>query len=260
MSKRIYVDHLKRTIILNDYPKRVISIVPSITELIINLGLKHLLIGITNYCIHPQKETDLIRKIGGTKTPKIDLILDLAPDIVIANKEENKMSDIEVISKHTSVWVSDINSYEDNFKLIIELGKLFNKNSEATTLCAVIKNNWRKVPEFKSKSCLYFIWRNPYMLAGKDTFINSVLAKSGFENLISQNRYPTQNIDELSSLSPELILLSTEPYCFKEKHISEFRKLFPNAIIKIVDGELFSWYGSRQKLLPSYLIKLKKSL
>ena len=260
MSKTTHIDHLGRTIILNGYPKRIMSLVPSQTELLIKLGLKHLLVGITNYCIHPQKDVHFISKIGGTKTPKLNSIFALSPDLVIANKEENNLSDVEAISKNTAVWVSDISSYEDNFKLIIDLGILFNKNTEATILCAEIKDNWNKVPTFKSKSCLYFIWRKPYMLAGKDTFINSVLAKSGFDNIISQNRYPTQSIEQLRSLNPELVLLSTEPYSFKEKHISEFRELFPKAIIKIVDGELFSWYGSRQKLLPSYLIELKKSI
>ena len=98
------------------------------------------------------------------------------------------------------------------------------------------------------------------MLAGKDTFINSVLDKSNFDNIISKNRCPTLSIEQLSILNPELVLLSTEPYSFKEKHISEFREIFPKALIKIVDGELFSWYGSRQKLLPSYLVELKRSL
>jgi len=260
MSKTTHIDHLGRKIILNTYPKKIVSLVPSQTELLINLGLKHLLVGITNFCIHPQKDISLKTKIGGTKTPKLNTILGLAPDLIIANKEENNLNDIEALSKNTNVWVSDINSYEDNFKLIIDLGILFNKYTEATSLCTEIKDNWKKIPTVKSKSCLYFIWRKPYMLAGKDTFINSVLDKSNFDNIISKNRYPTLSIEQLSILNPELVLLSTEPYSFKEKHISEFREIFPKAIIKIVDGELFSWYGSRQKLLPPYLIELKKSL
>jgi len=260
MTKTTHIDHLGRSITLNGCPKRVISLVPSQTELLIKLGLKHLLVGITNYCIHPEEAVKTLNKIGGTKTPKLKIISALAPDLVIANKEENNLSDIEQISKSTPVWVSNINNYEDNFKLIYDLGSLFNKNEEATALCRAIKNNWNNIPLTKTRRCLYFIWRKPYMLVGKGTFIDSILLKSGFDNIISDSRYPTLSDEKLSTLNPEIIFLSSEPYSFKEKHISEFKNIFPNSIIKIVDGELFSWYGSRQNLLPSYLIELKKSI
>ena len=260
MSIKTHIDHLGREVVLGKTPKRIISLVPSQTELLIDLGLENQLVGITNYCIHPSGKVIDIQKIGGTKTPKTDIIKALKPDIIIANKEENNFKDIEELAKDIPVWLSDVNTFEDNYKLIKDLGSLFNKLPEATAICSEIKRNWENVRIDQLRSCIYFIWRKPYMVIGTNTFINSVLDKSGFDNLITESRYPSLSELELVSLEPEIVFLSSEPYAFKEKHIYEFRKIFPHAIIKIVDGELFSWYGPRQKLLPAYISDLKKSL
>lgn len=260
MSTNTFIDHLGRKVVLNKTPKCIISLVPSQTELLIELGLQKELVGITNFCIHPTIELEEIQKIGGTKTPNIELIKSLNPDLIIGNKEENNLNDVENLSRHFPVWISDVNTFDDNFKLIMDIGNLFDKVSLATSICSAIQDSWDKLKISETKTCLYFIWRKPYMVAGRGTFINSILSKSGFENIMETSRYPSLNECELKNLNPEIVFLSSEPYAFREKHLKEFKLLFPSSIIKIVDGELFSWYGPRQKLLPKYLSNLKISL
>lgn len=260
MLIQTHIDHLGRAIPIEKNINRIISLVPSQTELLIELGLQKKMVGITNFCIHPVNELEEIQQIGGTKTPNIELIKSLKPDLIIGNKEENNLNDVENLSSYFPVWISDVHTFEDNFKLIMDIGYLFDKVSLAKSICSEIQMSWDKLKITGTKTCLYFIWRKPYMVAGKNTFIDSILSKAGFTNIISDSRYPTINEHDLDNLKPELIFLSSEPYAFREKHIKEFTNLFPNSIIKIVDGELFSWYGPRQKLLPKYLLSLKKSL
>jgi ABC-type Fe3+-hydroxamate transport system substrate-binding protein len=260
MPIQTHIDHLGRVLPIRRPIKRIISLVPSQTELLIELGLQKELVGITNFCIHPAKELEEIQKIGGTKTPNIELIKSLNPDLIIGNKEENNLNDVENLARLFPVWISDVNTFDDNFKLIMDIGYLFDKVSLATSICSEIQVSWDKLKIRETKTCLYFIWRKPYMVAGRDTFINSILSKSGYENIMETSRYPSLNESELKNMNPEIVFLSSEPYAFREKHIAEFTNVFPNSIIKIVDGELFSWYGPRQKRLPKYLSNLKISL
>lgn len=252
-------DQTGRSIEIHSIPKRIISIVPSQTELIWDLGLRDELVGITKFCIHPKEMFRTKTRVGGTKQLNFDAIKKLNPDLIIANKEENEKEQIEALCKEFPVWISDIKTLDDAYQMMSELGKILDKEKEATSIIDKIKLEFSKLksPARKIRTA-YFIWKNPWMLAGRDTFINKMLQFCGFENIMQDenSRYPEIELEELKKLNPELILLSSEPYPFKEKHIKEFETWLPNCKTIIVDGELFSWYGSRLVHSPGYFNEL----
>lgn len=249
----LITDQMGRTISITHPIQRIVSLVPSQTELLVAMGLRDKLVGITKFCVHPNDLTKEIQVIGGTKTVKIEEVIALKPDIVIGNKEENLQTDIEVLEKHVPVWMSDISNLEEAQAMILLLGEITSKQVESNEIVQQINTGFEqlgkvKIPE-KPPSVLYLIWRKPYMAAGKETFIDDMLSRCGLENCLSDSRYPTVDFNRLN---PELILLSSEPYPFAEKHIAELKVQFPNAKIMLVDGEYFSWYGSRLIDAPAY--------
>ncbi|TFV96281.1 cobalamin-binding protein [Algoriphagus kandeliae] len=239
-----FTDHLNRRIFLPSPPKRIISLVPSQTELLVDLGLEDRLVGVTKFCVHP----DHIRKtktiIGGTKTYHFDRIDSLNPDLIIGNKEENDQTGIESLAKKYTVWMSDVKGLADTFSLVEDLGKLTETRDKAEELLVQLKQEFKK-PIPKRGTAVYLIWNDPIMTAGADTFIDQMLHCAGFENLIQEKRYPEISLEDLIELAPDFLLLSSEPFPFKAKHAKEFQQALPNARIEIVDGELFSWYGTR---------------
>ena len=228
-------------------PQRIICLVPSLTELLYNLGLGARVVGITKFCIHPKNWYKSKTRVGGTKTINFDKIKALNPDLIIANKEENTKEDIEELIKLYSVWISDINTYKDALLAIKKIATICNKEKEGTDLVCQIERNKKnfKLKSTLSKSVLYLIWKDPYMVVGTSTYINDIINLLGYKNCYKEERYKEISIEEIKKLNPQYIFLSSEPYPFKEKHLIEFQKLLPNAECKIVDGELFSWYGSR---------------
>jgi ABC-type Fe3+-hydroxamate transport system substrate-binding protein len=258
----VFYDQLHRAVNLPSAPKRIISVVPSQTELLFYLGLADEIVGITKFCIHPDNRFKTCTKIGGTKNLDIDRIKALKPDLIIANKEENDRSQIEALIEFCPVWISDISNLPQAIDMIERVGALVNREAEAIDLSKTITGSFKNltIPQLNLKVA-YFIWRKPYMVAGKNTFIESMLQKCGLINVFEQERYPETNADMLINARPDVIFLSSEPYPFKEKHIEEFRALLPSAIIKVVDGELFSWYGNRLLYAPAYyqnlLLELK---
>ena len=247
---------MNRTISLDATPKRIISVVPSQTELLFDLGLEDEVIGITKFCIHPEKWFRSKTRIGGTKTLNLDLIQKLNPDLIIANKEENTQEEIEHLSELFPVWISDITSISDAVAMIENIGIITERVEESKKIASKINEDFSSLPNFDLKA-VYLIWNNPIMCAGNDTFINEVLTKLGINNLINESRYPEITHSQLQKLNPEWLMLSSEPYPFKDKHIEEFRKLLPDAKISLVDGEMFSWYGSRLLHAKSYFSELK---
>ncbi len=247
---------------MNGVPKRIISLVPSQTELLWDLGLRDELVGITKFCIHPKEMFQSKTRIGGTKKLDFEKIKALQPDLIIGNKEENEQAQIEELMKHYPVWMSDINTLNDAYKMITDIGSIVNKQNASEKIVLQIKSEFNSILNSKSKilnqkSTAYFIWKKPYMVASEDTFINEMMITCGFKNVFqNKTRYPEVTLEELQQLQPEVILLSSEPYPFKEKHIKEFTTACPNAKIIIVDGELFSWYGSRLVKSPKYFTKL----
>lgn len=235
-------DDLGRELSVPKKVERIVSCVPSLSEFIWDLGLEYELKAVTKFCVHPLGLLKEKKLIGGTKQLKIAKIRELNPDIIIVNKEENTQEDVRELGRNFSVYVTDFSDYPSALNSLKILGKILGKEAAARHLISLFdKINF----PLKNKSCLYFIWKNPYMLAGNDTFIHSMLKQHGYHNIIEEKRYPEMDTEELKKLSPQYVLLSSEPYPFNEKHLCEFQDLFPHSNIKIVDGERFSWYGTR---------------
>jgi ABC-type Fe3+-hydroxamate transport system substrate-binding protein len=263
--QRTFTDQLGNEIIINYPPKRIVSIVPSQTELLFDLGLDEEVIGITKFCIHPIEKFASKTKIGGTKKLLIEKIRDLKPDLIIGNKEENTQSEIEELMQEFPVWMSDIHNLEEAMKTITEIGELVNREPEAAYLNHLIHAGFTDLQTLAvtkniHQSVAYLIWKDPYMFAGQHTFIDDILRKIGLNNVIEQSRYPELTLLELVTLNPQLVFLSSEPYPFKEKHIKEIESALPNAKVKLVDGEMFSWYGSRLVKAVNYLFHLQDDL
>jgi ABC-type Fe3+-hydroxamate transport system substrate-binding protein len=219
------------------------------------------LIGITKFCIHPAKNIKQTQKVGGTKQLDINKIKALNPDLIIANKEENERGQVEELMNICPVWVSDISDLTGAINMIESVGQLVGKGFEAKILANKINQQFNQlITQPCSLRTVYFIWRKPYMIAGKDTFIYSMLKKCGLINAFDQERYPEIDAESLKTANPAIILLSSEPYPFIAKHIAELKAIVPNAIIKLVDGEMFSWYGSRLLYAPAYFQNLLAEL
>ena len=228
--------------------ERIISLVPSLTELLIDLNLKKQLIGRTRFCLHPKKEVEDIEIIGGTKNPNIEKIVELDPDFILANKEENRKKDIDELSKFANVQVTVIDSVNDALIAIHELGHLLERDVEAAKLITDINEALNAKPEPPVLRAVYLIWKNPWMTVGRGTYIHDVMQLYSLENVFGdQRRYPKTTLEEIQRLNPDLILLSSEPYPFKEKQKEEIQGHFPSAKVELVNGEWFSWYGSRMK-------------
>ncbi len=256
------IDQTGRTITLEKNPARIISLVPSQTELLFYLGLDKEVIGITRFCVHPEQWFRTKTRIGGTKQINTALIHQLQPDLIIANKEENVKEQVEELATRYPVWVSDINNLEEVYEMISSIAHMVGKPVEGKELIAKIKFEFEQLKSLQDKiRTAYLIWKEPYMTAGGDTFINSMMATAGLENIFAnKTRYPQISVDELKALQPELVLLSSEPYPFRQKHIDELQAALPHTTIILADGELFSWYGSRLLKAPAYFSKLRNQL
>ena len=258
----VFIDQTGQRITLDKTPKRIISLVPSQTELLLDLGLNEEVIGITKFCVHPKEWFQTKTRVGGTKQLKIDLIKELNPDLIIANKEENVKEQIEELQKHFPVWISDVNNLNDAYEMIEQIGLITNKGQAAKKLTAQTKENFSKLrtspDKYRDKPrTAYLIWQKPYMTVGGDTFINAMMETAGFENIYkNKNRYPEITIEELNISNCELLLLSSEPFPFKEKHVEEIKAQGFKGQILLVDGEMFSWYGSRLLKAPEYFKNL----
>lgn len=263
-------DQMGRSVQVPERPTRIISLVPSQTELLYDLGLREEVVGITKFCVHPNQWFRSKNRIGGTKQYKLDLIDELQPDLIIGNKEENDKTQIEALAQKYPVWMSDILTLEDALDMISQVGALVNKISEAESLRQQITQQFKRLNSSNTKviqplKAAYFIWKNPNMIAANHTFIHSMLELAGFKNAFEDlKRYPVIMDENLKAADPNVILLSSEPYPFQEKHFQAFHDIFDRnekrPIIKIVDGELFSWYGSRLLKSVAYFEQLQKEL
>ena len=263
---KTYIDQIGISHTFETAPQRIVSLVPSQTELLFDLGLEENIVGITKFCVHPfhLKSTKTI--IGGTKKVHFEKIKLLKPDIVIANKEENTLGIVEELRQICPVWVTNIITIEDNLKMIADFGQLFNKRTEAqkwidkTNFAYHDFQNFMKDKE--EKKAVYFIWANPYMVAGGDNFINELMKLNKFKNIYDNNpkyegRYPEIIIQKMQIQGdPELVLLSSEPFPFKDEHAFELGRHTHHATTVFVDGEMFSWYGSRLVKAFDYFKKL----
>lgn len=258
---QLFTDQTERTIKCSFPPRRIISLVPSQTELLYTLGLEEEVVGITKFCIHPEVWHKQKTIVGGTKQFHHERIYQLQPDLIIANKEENTKEDIEKLSSQYPVWLSDIYTLNDALQMIKSIGSIVDREKVALSLVENITSAFTQLPNFKPLRVAYLIWRKPYMTVGSNTFINEMLQHAGFVNVFQDlERYPAIRLETLAAQAPDVLLLSSEPYPFNSSHFEEFQDACPNAIIKIADGELFSWYGSRLLKTPEYMIQLRKHL
>lgn len=250
----MFTDQLGRKITIICPPARIISIVPSQTELLFDLGLDKEVVGITKFCVHPDTWFRQKKKVGGTKNLHLDIISELHPDLIIANKEENEKGQLEILMKDYPVWVSDIHTLEDALAMIRSVGDITNREEQAERIAHHIRFRFQQLRGYHQQSgasskklrSAYFIWKNPWMVAGKDTFIDDMLQRCGLENCFGHlSRYPQIELNQLETSHCQLVLLSSEPFPFKEKHAEEIRVRFPEMKIIFADGEMFSWYGSR---------------
>lgn len=253
--KMKFTDQTGYSFELPKIPERIISLVPSQSELIWDLGLSDSLIGITKFCIHPKEMFQTIERIGGTKQIDFEKLRKLQPDLIIGNKEENDKCQIEELRRDFPVWLSDVNDLNDAYGMIDAIGKLTGKHDEASRITEKILTAFGQISNVRlaGKTAAYLMWNEPFMAAAGDTFINAMLCEIGLVNIFkNKKRYPQIEFSELQKEQPDFILLSTEPYPFNLKHVNEIQKICPSSKVILVDGEMFSWYGSRLRLAPDY--------
>lgn len=243
-------------------PQRIISLVPSQTELLFDLGLEEKIAGVTRFCVHPAAKVEVKEKIGGTKRFNLEKIHELKPDLLIGNKEENYKEGIDELRKYYPVWMSEIYTLPGAFAMMREVATITGAREKGGEIATAIEAEFEKwQPVTQNHTVAYFIWRKPYMVVAANTFIDYMLGVFGMKNIFSHlQRYPEIQPEALTGLKPDFIFLSSEPYRFTEKHFYEFQSWAPGSKVMLVDGEMFSWYGSRLRLAPGYFQQLRKQL
>ena len=256
-------DQLGRKLEFLKTPIKIISVVPSQTELLFDLGLDIEITGITKFCVHPKEWLKTKTIVGGTKNLNIDKIRKLNPDLILANKEENNKEDIALLENEFNVWISDIKNLDEAYQMIKDVSYLLCRTENGMNLIEQIRACFDKLNVLTKReiSCAYLIWESPLMTVGADTFIDDMLKHCGFRNVFSEfKRYPEISYENIRQLKPEVILLSSEPYPYFDKKITEFETMFPLSKIFLVDGEFFSWFGSRLKNSTLYFTELREKI
>ena len=258
MTWRTSTDQMGNKVVLAGPPRRIISLVPSQTELLCDLGLEERVVGITKFCIHPDHWRKTKTIVGGPKNFQLEIIKQLQPDLIIGNKEENYFEGISALQQHAPVWMSDVKDFEEALKMIHSISMVTDCEVKGKEIVQRIQKAFGVLKPVKKIKTLYLMWRNPWMGAANKTFIHSMMEKIGLINVLDKaERYPELSAERMRDLNPSLVLLSTEPFPFAEKHIGEVLGFIPNASVQLVDGEMFSWYGSRLALAPMYFNSLK---
>ncbi len=261
-----HLDQCGRSFCLESRPKRIVSLVPSQTELLVDLGLEEYLVGITKFCVHPARLKATKTIVGGTKTLHLDKIKALAPDFIICNKEENTQEIVAQVSEIAPTYVSDIYTIEDALSFFAQIGSLLGANVAAQLLIQKIRLKQADFEHYmkdkKTLKAAYFIWANPWMVAGNTTYIDHLLGINKLENIYAtRERYPEISLKKIRlEGDPDIVLLSSEPFPFKDKHAFEIGRFTHHAKTVFVDGEMFSWYGSRLTKAFDYFMALQKRL
>ncbi|MEB6550816.1 helical backbone metal receptor [Heyndrickxia sporothermodurans] len=249
-------DHLGRLIEYEYPPKRIISLCPGITDTVYSLQLENEIVGRTKYCIHPEEKVRNAAIVGGTKKVKLDVIHELKPDLILAEKEENTKEMVEELEKHYPVFVAEVQSVDEAYRMIHDIGAVTDRAEIADRLVNTITSQFQFLPNVQGKRAAYVIWRKPYMVVGKDTYINSLLERIGFVNpfTASEGRYPSVSKEDFLQANLDYLLLASEPFPFQEKHQMEFAEFLQNIPSILVDGEMF-WYGPRMLEAAKYFKK-----
>ena len=257
MTIKSSLDQLGTEVSFQFPPNRIISLVPSQTELLADLQLDQQVVGITKYCVHPSAWSTTKTIIGSTKNFNFEVIDRLNPDLIIANKEENYQAGIERLRQKYPVWISDVATLVDAYAMITAIGTLTGTETKAQQINQNISSQFSRVQKKSNQSVLYLIWKKPWMGAGQGTFIDAMLRTLNLKNVIEASRYPELTSEQLGSLKPDFIFLSSEPYPFRQKHLAELHEMSPSSKVVLVDGEMFSWYGSRLIYAPDYFNLLR---
>lgn len=241
------MDQMRRKVLLNLPPRRIVSLVPSITEYLIDIGAS--VVGRTKFCIHPKPAIDAVPVVGGTKRFQMETIRGLTPDLIVGNKEENYQEGILELEQHYPVWMSDVYDLKDAREMMLQLGRVVQKEVSANAIIRQHDMMFSRMANSEAGRVIYLIWKNPWIAVGRKTYIHSFLSHLGYENVIEADRYPEVTLADIQNLQPDKILLSTEPFPFKDADVKECVNAGMNA--ELVDGERYSWYGSRVIWLDS---------
>ena len=241
---------------------RIVSLVPSITELLFHLGLGDQVVGRTTFCVHPESAVAAVPRVGGTKKPRLDKLEALAPTHVIVNVDENRKEDVDAMAAFVpNIVVTHPLVPDDNLALYRLVGEMFDRVQAAEDLCAEFQRARdtlaREAASLPRRRVLYLIWRDPWMTISRDTYISQMLALANLETVLhdEDSRYPEVHVDEQLLADTDMVLFSSEPFPFKPAHVEEFRKLSADATTPcaFIDGEMTSWYGSRAVAGLEYL-------
>jgi iron complex transport system substrate-binding protein len=233
---------------------RIVSLCPSLTELVFDLGRGDDLVGLTEYCVHPAEGVAAVEKVGGTKNPDVARVVALGPDLVLMNEEENRREDHEaLVAAGVRVHTSMPRTALETAEMVRSIGAALGREPEADAIAADIARRTALVQADAAGRepvrFAYLVWRRPWMSVSADTFASSLLAQAGGENVFGERpeRYPEVTLEELRAARPDLVLLCTEPYPFQEKHVAEVAEAcgLDPARVRIADGEYLSWHGSR---------------
>jgi ABC-type hemin transport system substrate-binding protein len=236
--------------------RRIVSLVPSLTEALFELGLGPRVVGVTDWCVHPAAEVAQLPKVGGTKNPSLARVLELRPDLVIANQEENRERDVERLrAVGIPVWVSYPRTVAEGVALVRELAELGAPAERAQPLCRALESaleRARATAPARRTRVFCAIWKKPWMAVGTDTYADDLIALCGGDNVFSahtERRYPIVTEQQIAAAEPEVILLPDEPYAFGARDVAELAALGTPAAaagrIHRIDGTLISWYGPR---------------
>lgn len=257
-------DQLGRTVEVPRQPQRIVSLVPSQTELLFDLGLTTAeVVGRTKFCVHPAAQVADVASVGGTKKFRFDVIDDLQPDLIIGNKEENYQEGIAQLAAQYPVWLSDVRTLPQAYEMITAVGQLVNRRDEANGLVEDIQASFAQLqPQPRPWRVGYFIWHKPKMVVGADTFIHDLLGRCGLHNAFANlpGRYPEVTAEQIAAAHLDAVLLSSEPFPYTDKHRREYEALAQPTAVYLVDGELFSWYGSRLRHSVPYFQHLLAQL
>jgi ABC-type Fe3+-hydroxamate transport system substrate-binding protein len=238
-------------------PRRIVSLIPSTTETLCALGLGEALVGVTVYCREPAEVVQTKTRIGGEKDPSLEMIRGLAPDLVVANVEENRADHVATLRRWgIPVWVTYPRTVAEGIRMIRELGELTGTSERAVAIADKLETLQREVSAVTRQRppvpVFYAIWRDPWMTIGRDTYIHDMLRVCGGANVFADHadRYPRVSLEEMAAGHPEVILLPDEPFRFRPAHLRDFGA-YPdvpavrNGRIHLVDGKPFSWHGPR---------------
>jgi ABC-type Fe3+-hydroxamate transport system substrate-binding protein len=253
--QRTIADQLGRQVTFCYPPRRIVCLCPALTETLFALGAGPRVVGRTVYCVHPPAGVTAVPTVGGTKNVDIPALLNLRPDLVIAAQEENRRPDVEKLAERVAVYVVEVRSVPDALGVIQTLGNLTDCAGPAADLVARISQRFARLRRAADRRVVYLVWREPYMAAGRATYIDALLQQIGLPNAAGDRpeRYPRLSPAELRALAPEVVLLPSEPYPFDETHCAELAALLPAARLLLVDGELLGWYGARMLAAGDYL-------